>query len=45
MRWIEQVLELGIDPIDHADTYGGFKVGALFGAALAAGPGCASGCA
>jgi predicted oxidoreductase len=45
MRWIEQVLELGIDPIDHADTYGGFKVEALFGAALAAGPGCASGCA
>ncbi len=39
VRWIEQVLELGITAFDHADIYGGYTVEALFGEALAAAPG------
>lgn len=39
VRWIEQVLELGITSFDHADIYGGYRVEALFGEALAAAPG------
>ena len=39
VRWIEQVLELGITSFDHADIYGGYGVEALFGEALAAAPG------
>jgi predicted oxidoreductase len=39
VRWIEQVLELGITRFDHADIYGGYGVEALFGEALAAAPG------
>lgn len=39
VRWIEQVLELGITCFDHADIYGGYGVEALFGEALAAAPG------
>ncbi|NJK42597.1 MAG: oxidoreductase, partial [Aquincola sp.] len=38
MRWIEQVLELGITSFDHADVYGGYSVEAAFGDALAASP-------
>lgn len=43
VRWIEAALALGITSFDHADIYGGYAVGAVFGAALAASPGCASG--
>jgi predicted oxidoreductase len=39
VRWIEQVTELGITSFDHADIYGGYRVEALFGEALAAAPG------
>lgn len=39
VRWIEQVLALGITSFDHADIYGGYAVEALFGQALAAAPG------
>ncbi len=39
VRWIEQVLDLGIGAFDHADIYGGYTVEALFGEALAAAPG------
>jgi predicted oxidoreductase len=39
VRWIEQVLELGITSFDHADMYGGYSVEAAFGEALAASPG------
>ncbi|MBG6078689.1 aldo/keto reductase [Rubrivivax gelatinosus] len=39
VRWIEQALELGISTFDHADIYGGYRVEALFGEALAAAPG------
>jgi predicted oxidoreductase len=39
VRWIEQVLELGITTFDHADIYGGYTVEGLFGDALAAVPG------
>jgi predicted oxidoreductase len=39
VRWIEQVLELGITSFDHADIYGGYSVEAAFGEALAASPG------
>jgi predicted oxidoreductase len=39
VRWIEQVLELGISSFDHADIYGGYAVESLFGEALAAAPG------
>jgi predicted oxidoreductase len=38
LRWIEQVLELGITSFDHADIYGGYAVEALFGEALALAP-------
>lgn len=39
VRWIERALELGITTFDHADIYGGYRVEALFGEALAAAPG------
>lgn len=39
VRWIERALELGITTFDHADIYGGYRVEALFGEALAATPG------
>ena len=39
VRWIEQALALGITSFDHADIYGGYRVEALFGDALAASPG------
>lgn len=39
VRWIEQVLELGVTTFDHADLYGGYTVEALFGEALASAPG------
>ncbi|NII10793.1 aldo/keto reductase [Oleiagrimonas sp. C23AA] len=38
VRWIEQVLELGITTFDHADIYGDYRCEALFGQALAAAP-------
>ena len=38
VRWIEQALELGITSFDHADIYGGYRVEAVFGEALAASP-------
>jgi predicted oxidoreductase len=38
-RWIEGCLELGVTTFDHADIYGGYRVEALFGEALAAAPG------
>ncbi len=39
VRWIEEALALGITSFDHADIYGGYRVEALFGDALAAAPG------
>ena len=39
VKWIEQALALGITSFDHADIYGGYRVEALFGEALAAAPG------
>lgn len=39
VRWIEGALALGITSFDHADIYGGYRVEALFGDALAAAPG------
>ncbi len=39
VRWVEQALDLGITSFDHADIYGGYRVEALFGQALAAAPG------
>ena len=39
VRWIQQVLDLGITAFDHADIYGGYTVESLFGEALAAEPG------
>jgi len=39
VRWVEQALALGITSFDHADIYGGYRVEALFGDALAAAPG------
>jgi predicted oxidoreductase len=39
VRWIEEVLDLGISSFDHADIYGGYSVEAAFGAALARVPG------
>ncbi len=39
VRWIEQVLALGITAFDHADIYGDYQAEALFGAALRAAPG------
>jgi len=38
LRWIEENLELGISSFDHADIYGGYRVEALFGEALALAP-------
>jgi predicted oxidoreductase len=38
VRWIGQVLELGVTSFDHADVYGGYSVEAAFGEALAAAP-------
>jgi predicted oxidoreductase len=38
LRWIEEILELGISSFDHADIYGGYQVEALFGEALALAP-------
>ncbi len=38
VRWIEQVLDLGITSFDHADVYGGYSVEDAFGQALAASP-------
>jgi predicted oxidoreductase len=38
VRWIEQVVDLGITTFDHADVYGGYSVEAAFGEALAAAP-------
>jgi predicted oxidoreductase len=38
VRWIEQVLDLGITSFDHADVYGGYSVEAAFGEALAMSP-------
>jgi predicted oxidoreductase len=37
--WVDQALDLGITSFDHADIYGGYRVEALFGDALAAAPG------
>lgn len=39
LRWIEQCAELGVTSFDHADIYGGYRVEALFGEALALAPG------
>ncbi len=39
VRWIEQAVDLGITGFDHADIYGGYRVEAAFGAALAVAPG------
>lgn len=39
VHWVEQALALGITSFDHADIYGGYRVEALFGEALAAAPG------
>lgn len=39
VRWVEQVIDLGITSFDHADIYGDYRVEALFGEALAAAPG------
>ena len=38
LRWIEQCLERGVTAFDHADIYGGYRVEALFGEALALAP-------
>jgi predicted oxidoreductase len=38
LRWIEQCVELGVTSFDHADIYGGYRVEALFGEALALAP-------
>lgn len=39
LRWIESAVDLGVTSFDHADIYGGYRVEALFGNALAAAPG------
>lgn len=39
LRWIEQCLDRGVTTFDHADIYGGYRVEALFGEALALAPG------
>lgn len=39
LRWIEQFADLGVTSFDHADIYGGYRVEALFGGALALAPG------
>ena len=38
VRWIGQVLDLGVTSFDHADVYGGYSVEAAFGDALAVSP-------
>jgi predicted oxidoreductase len=38
LAWIEGNLELGVTSFDHADIYGGYRVEALFGEALALAP-------
>lgn len=38
LHWIEQCMELGVTSFDHADIYGGYRVEALFGEALALKP-------
>lgn len=39
LAWIEGNIERGLSSFDHADIYGGYRVEALFGEALAAQPG------
>lgn len=39
LAWIEGNIERGLTSFDHADIYGGYRVEALFGEALAASPG------
>ncbi|MFO1338154.1 MAG: aldo/keto reductase [Burkholderiaceae bacterium] len=39
IAWIEGNLERGLTSFDHADIYGGYRVEALFGEALARAPG------
>ena len=39
LAWIEGTIERGLTSFDHADIYGGYRVEALFGEALAAAPG------
>lgn len=39
LRWIEGFADLGVTSFDHADIYGGYRVEALFGDALALAPG------
>jgi predicted oxidoreductase len=39
LRWIEQAADRGVTSFDHADIYGGYRVEALFGEALAHAPG------
>ncbi len=38
LHWIEQFADLGVTSFDHADIYGGYRVEALFGQALALRP-------
>jgi predicted oxidoreductase len=38
LRWIESFADLGATSFDHADIYGGYRVEALFGDALALAP-------
>lgn len=38
LRWIEQWADHGVTSFDHADIYGGYRVEALFGEALALAP-------
>lgn len=39
LRWIEGTVDQGVTSFDHADLYGGYRVEALFGEALALAPG------
>ena len=39
LRWIEQAADQGVTSFDHADIYGGYRVEALVGGALARAPG------
>jgi predicted oxidoreductase len=39
LHWIESAADLGVTSFDHADIYGGYRVEALFGDALATAPG------
>jgi len=38
LRWIEQIIELGVTSFDHADIYGDYAVEDLFGESLALRP-------